>query len=163
MDGLRRLIGPKPCMSLSVLALVAGLVLVAPGAAAARSGPTQLTSCSFSALQTAMSGGGTIDYEQDCYNSSRVVFPNEISFKGTADIEANGYTIVFYGSNSTRFFELVGGQLTISDIDLYGGGAALVPGKYLATATYSGDAELASSRAAPIAFSVTKARTKTAG
>jgi hypothetical protein len=119
----RRLIGPKACTWLAAIALVTGLVLVAPGAAAAASGPTQLTSCSFSALQTAVSGGGTIDYEQDCYNSSRVVFPNEISFKGTADIEANGFTILFYGSNSTRFFELESGKLTISEIDLYGGGA----------------------------------------
>jgi len=42
------------------------------------------------------------------------------------------------------------------------GETALNPGKYQATATYVGDAELDSSRSAPIAFSVTEASTKTA-
>jgi hypothetical protein len=82
----------------AAIALVAGLALVAPGSAAAASGTTELTSCSFSALKQAMSGGGTIDYEQNCVDPSEVVFPTEISLKGTADIEANGFTVDFYGS-----------------------------------------------------------------
>ena len=85
MDRSRQLIGPKAGTLLATMALMAGLVLVAPGATAAASAPTQLTSCSFSALQTAMSGGGTIDYEQNCNGSSSVAFASEIIFKGTAD------------------------------------------------------------------------------
>ena len=40
-------------------------VVLATGDASAAS-PTELTSCTFAALQSAIAGGGTIDYDQDC-------------------------------------------------------------------------------------------------
>jgi hypothetical protein len=122
MRTMRKLCSTTVCGPLAAAALVVGLVLVAPGHAAA-AGPTMLTSCSFAALSMAVSGGGTIDYEQDCTGSSQVVFPTEIIFKGTVDIEANGFGVSFDSGYSTRFFDLVGGHLTLSGITLLGGAA----------------------------------------
>jgi hypothetical protein len=98
------------------MTLATGVALVVPSAVASAKGVTELTSCSFASLDTAVSGGGTIDYEQNC----NVPFPTEIIFKGTVDIEANGFGVTFAGSAS-RLFDLRGGHLTISGIDLDGG------------------------------------------
>jgi len=47
----------------TVLASGAGLAVVTQASAQS---PTQLTSCTFAALDSAVASGGTIDYEQDC-------------------------------------------------------------------------------------------------
>jgi hypothetical protein len=116
---VRSLVGTAIGPSVSIT-LVVGLGLVGPQPVSA-SGPTLLTSCSFAALDSAVSGGGTIDYQQNCTGGSTVVFPTEILFKGTADIEANGFGVTFSGANSTRFFQLTGGRLTISGVTMHGG------------------------------------------
>ncbi len=105
----------RTCYPLAAIALGAGLALVAPSSFASAKGVTELTSCSFASLDTAISGGGTIDYEQNCNGGSEVQFPTEIIFKGTVDIEANGFGVTFYGS-ATRLFDLRGGSLTISGV-----------------------------------------------
>jgi hypothetical protein len=115
---VRSLVGTAIGPSVSIT-LVVGLGLVGPQPVSA-SGPTLLTSCSFAALDSAVSGGGTIDYQQNCTGGSTVVFPTEILFKGTADIEANGFGVTFSGANSTRFFQLTGGRLTISGVTMHG-------------------------------------------
>jgi hypothetical protein len=71
------------------------------------------------------------------------------------------------GGSGSAGLDGLGGQGTTGASGLAGqmgfdggdGETALVPGKYQATATYSGDADLDASRSRPIAFSVTKAST----
>jgi uncharacterized repeat protein (TIGR01451 family) len=101
-----------------VTALVGGgsLVLVSRQASAATT--TDLTDCSFLALQTAVIVGGTIDYEQNCDTN----FTSDIISSGTTDIEANGFGVTYYGGYSTNFFVVSGGSLTISQVSMYEGG-----------------------------------------
>src|SRR5690349_5984535 len=68
-----------------------------PAALAATGGPavtTVLTSCSFSALETAVAVGGTVDYGVGC-QSPPVSFTSTITIPVglTVDIEANGHTV----------------------------------------------------------------------
>jgi hypothetical protein len=116
----QRTLRSRACRQLAAITLATGVALVVPSAIASAKGVTELTSCSFASLDTAVASGGTIDYEQTCNGSSQVVFPSEIIFKGTVDIEANGFGVTFFGS-ATRLFDLRGGHLTISGIDLQGG------------------------------------------
>src|ERR1700677_3665247 len=91
----------KAAYLLATVTLGAGITLIAPSPVASAKGVTEVTSCSFAALDTAISGGGKIEYEQNCNGSTQdVVFPTEVIFKGTADIEANGYGVTFYGSTT---------------------------------------------------------------
>jgi hypothetical protein len=95
MIRVRRSLGAKTCCPLAAIAMAAGIALVAPESPASAAGPTLLTSCSFAALDSAVAGGGRIDYELNCNGGSAVSFPTEIIFKGTADIEASGFGVTF--------------------------------------------------------------------
>jgi hypothetical protein len=79
------------------------LVLCASMAAASAgaSGATTLTSCTFSALRTAVSAGGTIDYQQDCTD---VPFTGSLTVGSgqTVDVEGNGHTVAFDGQFGHR-------------------------------------------------------------
>ena len=103
------------------VAVITGLaVTTGPAAFAADGAPTVATvlaSCRFSALQSAVAAGGTIDYGQDC---SSVTFTAALTVPTglTVTIEADGHSVTFNGNYMVRLFVVTGGTLTIGDISL---------------------------------------------
>jgi hypothetical protein len=97
-------------------------------AAAGASDTTNLSSCSFTALQSAVAAGGTIDYQQSCSATSAA----EVRFTATltiaagqsVDIESNGFTVDLDGQGKHRLFTVAGGTLALTGIDLVDGSVA---------------------------------------
>jgi hypothetical protein len=101
-------------LGLPVAALTFGLAAwCGPSALAATSGSavaTVLTSCSFSALKSAVAAGGTVDYGVSCTSppvsfTSTITVPTGLS----VDIEANGRAVTFDGGAKVRLFQVSGG------------------------------------------------------
>ena len=104
-----------------------------PPALAASGGPAVakvLTTCSFSALKSAVAAGGSVDYGTNC-QSPPVSFASTISVPSglTVNIEANGHSVTFDGGAKVRLFEVTGGKLTIGGITLSNAEVSTANGK----------------------------------
>ena len=112
-------------LRLGFLAAPLAVILAAcwgPPALAAAGRPAAtglLTSCSFTALQSAVAAGGTVDYGTSC-QSTPVTFTSTIFVPAglTVDVEANGHSVTFSGAFKVRLFEVTGGKLTIGHITM---------------------------------------------
>ena len=89
-----------------------------------------LTTCSFSALKSAVAAGGTVDYGTNC-QSPPVSFTSTISVPSglTVDIEASGHSVTFDGGFKVRLFEVTGGKLTIGGVTLTNAEVSTANGK----------------------------------
>jgi hypothetical protein len=81
---------------------------------------TTLSTCTESALASAVAKGGNISYVTSCPS---VPFNSSISIasKHTVSISGNGFSVTFNGQSATRFFVVSGGQLTVKDIGFVAG------------------------------------------
>ena len=97
-----------------------GLWLALGATQVARAATTSISTCTDSALTSAIAAGGTVVFQVDCPD---LVLGQSISIPSTltVDIEANGHTVVLDGSSIRRHFVVNGGHLTIGGLTLKNG------------------------------------------
>ncbi|MHB8439214.1 MAG: collagen-like triple helix repeat-containing protein [Acidimicrobiales bacterium] len=101
-------------LAASLLSLSGAVVGLASSAGAAVTATT-MTSCTFSALKTAVLVGGTVDYANNC----TVNFAANITVPSTDNVtvSANGHTVAFNGQGDHRLF-IVQGTMALDSITM---------------------------------------------
>ena len=100
-------LGTKALVAIGLVTTWWAAGIIAGSAADASPNDTTLSSCAFSDLQHAVKLGGLVSYSVDCPD---IVFTSTISVKNglAVDIEGNGHTVAFDGSNKVRLFIVSG-------------------------------------------------------
>jgi len=111
-------------LRLPVLISLFIIAFIAHTPSPARAGDATVSTCDFASLTTAVttanSGGGTIDFT--C--SGTIIFTSQLTITATVTINGAGAIVLDDGGNNTRFFTVdVGSSLTIDGLTLQNGNA----------------------------------------
>lgn len=95
--------------------------VAASGVAAQAAALGTVTSCTQSALKSAIAGGGSVVFGVDCPD---LVLTSALTISGSVSIDANGHTVALDGGNATRLFVIKAGTVSMTGLTLENGRVA---------------------------------------
>jgi len=117
----RRILAAMARLARFLLALFLVAAVSAPVAAPTAAATTSLTTCTEAAFDSAVAGGGAVQFGIDC----TLAMTTAVTIGGglTVDVEANGHQVILDAGLRTRHFVVSGGSLTLGNLTMRNGQA----------------------------------------